>query len=275
MARRKQVVRGLNFASGASGIRGETGSNLGLHYPLYKQVEHFRGAVEIMKSIFKGNTTKLATHLSKCIYYSGMGSNDYLNNYFMPFFYPTSYFYNPEVFAELLLQDYSQQLRELYDLGARKVAVFSVGRIGCIPYELARYNNRNYDGNGDRCNEEINEAISIFNAGLVRMVTEFNAALHGAKFVYVNTYDSLKDLTTNAVSYGFSVINRGCCGVGRNNGQITCLPLQNPCGDRSKYLFWDAFHPTEAGNLIYAMKAYNSTSTADVYPMNLRQLAAA
>lgn len=87
-------------------------------------------------------------------------------------------------------------------MGARKVAVFSVGRIGCIPYELARYNNRNYDGNGDRCNEEINEAISIFNAGLVRMVTEFNAALHGAKFVYVNTYDSLKDLTTNAVSYG-------------------------------------------------------------------------
>lgn len=85
-------------------------------------------------------------------------------------------------------------------MGARKVAVFSVGRIGCIPYELARY--RNYGGNGDRCNEEINEAISIFNAGLVRMVTEFNTALRGAKFVYVNTYDSLKDLTTNAISYG-------------------------------------------------------------------------
>nr|CAD1824577.1 unnamed protein product [Ananas comosus var. bracteatus] len=261
MARRKQVVRGLNFASGASGIRRETGT--------------FSRRGGDNEEHIQGNTTKLATHLSKCIYYSGMGSNDYLNNYFMPFFYPTSYFYNPEVFAELLLQDYSQQLRELYDLGARKVAVFSVGRIGCIPYELARYNNRNYDSNGDRCNEEINEAISIFNAGLVRMVTEFNAALHGAKFVYVNTYDSLKDLTTNAISYGFSVINRGCCGVGRNNGQITCLPLQNPCGDRSKYLFWDAFHPTEAGNLIYAMKAYNSTSTADVYPMNLRQLAAA
>jgi phospholipase/lecithinase/hemolysin len=71
------------------------------------------------------------------------------------------------------------------------------------------------------------------------------------------------------------VIDKGCCGVGRNNGQITCLPYQTPCPDRTKYLFWDAFHPTEAANVIYARKAYSSTSTSDVYPMNIKQLAMA
>lgn len=71
------------------------------------------------------------------------------------------------------------------------------------------------------------------------------------------------------------MIDKGCCGVGRNNGQITCLPLQTPCADRTSYLFWDAFHPTEVANVIYAKKAYNSSSPSDVYPMNLRQLAMA
>ena len=74
---------------------------------------------------------------------------------------------------------------------------------------------------------------------------------------------------------GFEVVDKGCCGVGRNNGQVTCLPLQQVCDDRSKYIFWDAFHPTEAANIILARKSYNSKSHSDVYPMNIQQLARA
>lgn len=36
---------------------------------------------------------------------------------------------------------------------------------------------------------------------------------------------------------GLKVTNAGCCGVGRNNGQVTCLPFQTPCGNRHEYLF--------------------------------------
>ncbi|KAJ8531022.1 hypothetical protein K7X08_025753 [Anisodus acutangulus] len=57
---------------------------------------------------------------------------------------------------------------------------------------------------------------------------------------------------TNGRTYvdilGFEVVDKRCCGVGRNIGQITCIPLQQPCEDRSKYIFWDAFHPTEVAN---------------------------
>ena len=73
--------------------------------------------------------------------------------------------------------------------------------IGCIPYELARLSD---DGNtrGRRCNDRINKVISIYNSGLYRMVRRFNSELPGAKFVYVNTYGSSKDLVNHAASYG-------------------------------------------------------------------------
>jgi phospholipase/lecithinase/hemolysin len=50
--------------------------------------------------------------------------------------------------------------------------------------------------------------------------------------------------------------------------------MQTPCDDRSKYIFWDACHPTEAANRIIAAKVFNSSSTAHAYPINVSRLAA-
>ncbi|KAL0909939.1 hypothetical protein M5K25_020851 [Dendrobium thyrsiflorum] len=271
---RNDVLRGVNFASGAAGIRDETGNNLGEHYSFTEQVEHFREVVQVIRRLFQRNDTKLSDHLSKCIFFIGMGSNDYLNNYFMPNYYTTSSDYSPQTYSAVLLEDYSRLLNQLYELGARKVAAIGLGEIGCIPYELARISVSN-NKTGSRCNEKINKAITIFNIGLLQMVKRFNRDMEDAMVIYVNTYESSKDLVKNAMAYGFNVVEKGCCGVGRNNGQITCLPFQTPCANHSSHLFWDAFHPTEAANQIYATKAYNSTSSLDVYPMNIKQLALA
>lgn len=72
---------------------------------------------------------------------------------------------------------------------------------------------------------------------------------------------------------GFTVTNRGCCGVGRNNGQITCLPFQTPCRDRKTHVFFDAFHPTESVNMILGRRTYKAQSSSDAYPYDLQQLA--
>ncbi|KAJ7982742.1 GDSL esterase/lipase [Quillaja saponaria] len=263
------ILRGANFASGAAGIREETGSNLGAHTSMNEQVANFGNVVLQMRSFFRGDVVSLNSYLSKCIFYSGMGSNDYLNNYFMPDFYSTSSDYTAQAFAAVLLQDYARQLTQLYALGARKVIVTAVGQIGCIPYQLARYS-----GNNSRCNEKINNAIIVFNTGLRQLVDHFNCGqLPGAKFVYLDSYKSSHDSYQNAASLGFEVIDKGCCGVGRNNGQITCLPLQQPCEDRRKYLFWDAFHPTEMANILLAKATYNGDSQSSyTYPMNIQQL---
>lgn len=91
--------------------------------------------------------------------------------------------------------------QQLYDLGARKVVVVGVGQIGCIPYELARLQQDDSQVGG-RCNDRINNAISMYNSGLVRMVRRFNRELPGAKFVYINTFQSGRDLVDNAATYG-------------------------------------------------------------------------
>lgn len=71
-----------------------------------------------------------------------------------------------------------------------------------------------------------------------------------------------------ALCTGFNVVDRACCGIGRNQGQITCLPFAMPCFDRNQYVFWDAFHPTEAVNAILARRAVYGSS-ADCYPINM------
>lgn len=82
----------------------------GEHMSMDQQLANFQRTVGQMRRIFGGNTTRLNYHLSKCIFYVGMGSNDYLNNYFMPNFYTSSSLYTPEAYAAALLDDYRRQL---------------------------------------------------------------------------------------------------------------------------------------------------------------------
>ncbi|KAH7834015.1 hypothetical protein Vadar_011938 [Vaccinium darrowii] len=266
------ILTGANYASGAAGIRDESGTRLGANMPMSVQLANFARTVqEIHWRYFRRDYTRLMGYLSKCIIFSGLGSNDYLNNYFMPNTYSSSSVYTPRGYAASLLQDYSAQLTELYKLGARKIIVTAVPQIGCIPYELARYN-----GNGSNtCNEEYNNAIDFFNTGLRKLVDRFNSGheLPGSKFVFLDLFQATKDLILYAASYGFEVVDKGCCGVGKNNGLITCLPLQLPCNDRTKYLFWDSFHPTEVANFVIANKSFFSESPSYAYPINIHQLA--
>lgn len=58
-----------------------------------------------------GDEARAADYLRKCIYSVGLGSNDYLNNYFMPQYYSTSRQFTPEEYADNLIGQYSQGLR--------------------------------------------------------------------------------------------------------------------------------------------------------------------
>ena len=138
---------------------------------------------------------------------------------------------------------------------------------GCAPNELARYS-----PDGTTCVERIDSAIRIFNRGLVGLVDDMNT-LPGAHFTYINAYNIFADVLANAGAYGFTVSNAGCCGVGRNNGQVTCLPYQAPCANRDQHIFWDAFHPAEAANIIVGRRSYRAESRNDAYPMDIATLA--
>jgi hypothetical protein len=78
------------------------------------QLQNYQAAVRQLVSILGGEDAA-ANRLSQCIFTVGMGSNDYLNNYFMPAFYPTSRQYTPEQYADVLINQYAQQLRVRID----------------------------------------------------------------------------------------------------------------------------------------------------------------
>ncbi|WVY94866.1 hypothetical protein V8G54_033954 [Vigna mungo] len=266
-ARGRDILRGVNYASAAAGIREETGQQLGGRISFRGQVQNYQRTVSQIVNLL-GDENTAANYLSKCIYSIGLGSNDYLNNYFMPLVYSSSRQFTPQQYANVLIQAYAQQLTILYNNGARKLALFGVGQIGCSPNALAQNS-----PDGRTCVARINSANQLFNNELRSLVDRFNNQFPDARAIYVNVYGIFQDILNNPSSFGFRVTNAGCCGVGRNNGQITCLPFQPPCRNRKAYLFWDAFHPTESANAIIARRAYNAQSASDAYPVDINRLA--
>ncbi|KAJ6359064.1 hypothetical protein OIU76_000721 [Salix suchowensis] len=240
-----EILKGVNYASGSAGIRQETGKQLGVNLDLSKQLENHQTIVSRIVDMV--GIEPAASHLNKCFYWSVIGSNDYLNNYFIPQYYNTSSQYTPDKYADALIKQYSQQIMTLYNSGARKVALNGIGPIGCAPYSTA-----NYDTKGSLCVDSMNDAVNYFNSQLKSLVNQLNNDLADAKFIYLNAVGFGSEYTA---SPGFSFKLNGCC---KANEHGQCVPNQTPCIFRSLSLFWDLFHPTEVSNKLSALLSYRS-----------------
>ncbi|KAB1221483.1 hypothetical protein CJ030_MR2G028836 [Morella rubra] len=257
-----EILKGVNYASGSAGIRNETGIHLGIRFSLDRQLHHHRVTVSRIAKILEFNHGA-TEHLSKCIYSVGMGSNDYINNYFMPNFYPTSRIYTQEEYATVLIQQYSAQIKTLYSYGARKIALFGLGLIGCTPHAISVHGT-----NGSACVDEMNNAVALFNGELKSLVDKLNADLPDANLIYVNTFGM--GMPLESIPPPFTVLNVGCCKL-REDGQ--CMISQPPCRNRFTYAFYDSFHPTEAANKITAHRSYSAFLPSDTYPIDISHLA--
>ncbi|KAL2236278.1 GDSL esterase/lipase At5g08460-like [Sesamum indicum] len=261
----RNILKGVNYASAAGGILEETGQNLGERFSLSGQVENFESTLNQLRRQMEDE--ELSNYLAKALAIMALGSNDYINNYLSPNFYTSSYFYTPKDYADLLINRYTRQILALHSLGFRKFLLAGIGPLGCIPNQLAT----GLPPPG-KCVAYTNDVVGMFNNRLVSLVDQLNSNYNGSIFAYGNTFGAVMDIINNAKTYGFSVTDRGCCGIGRNRGQITCLPFSMPCSNRNQYVFWDAFHPTQAVNQILARRAYSGTPS-DCYPVNVQQMA--
>ncbi|OWM74967.1 hypothetical protein CDL15_Pgr021318 [Punica granatum] len=79
---------------------------------------------------------------------------------------------------------------------------------------------------------------------LVTAASNFIKELPNVTLAYADVYNTLLDLIQNTAKSGFQVTYPGCCPVGLAGG-ILCHPSLFGCADVSKYVFWDAAHPTE------------------------------
>ncbi|WOG85038.1 hypothetical protein DCAR_0104224 [Daucus carota subsp. sativus] len=228
-------------------------------------MESFKSKIKEMEPLLGGpkNTTD---YLGKCLFQFGFGSNDYLNNYFIPNLYPTSKLLTPEQYADDLISKYSVQLKTAYDLGARKFALTGVSQVGCSPNSMAQ---NSQDGT---CVKKFNDANAIYNDRLKKLVDTLNKDHPDAKFTYTNAFGLFQEIKDNAATFGFKDTTDGCCGVGKNHGLFTCLPGIASCPNRNEFLFWDAYHPTEATNIIGSKRSYMKEKPDDVYPHDIHTL---
>ncbi|KAF6169122.1 hypothetical protein GIB67_038619 [Kingdonia uniflora] len=154
----------------------------------------------------------------------------------------------------------------LYSIGSRKFVVFKMGPLGCLP---AIVNSANRKPNTP-CIEAVNQLVIIFNDKILETIIKLRGDLENSTFVQGNIY--LSSYTTNLepCTFGFTAGRSICCVVG-GNGTTTCLQNQTPCADRTKYIYWDTFHPTEEVNRQTAIGCFSGRSPC--VPLNINELA--
>ncbi|XP_019174796.1 PREDICTED: GDSL esterase/lipase At4g16230-like [Ipomoea nil] len=260
------ILQGVNFASGAAGILNETGNLFGGRINLDAQLDNFANTREdVIRSIGWRAARRV---LENAMFSVTIGSNDFINNYFTPVVSTLERdLVPPQVFVTAMISKFRTQLTRVYMMGGRKVVVANVGPIGCIPYQ------RDINpGAGDDCVSLPNHLAQLFNTQLRSLVTELNSNLDGSIFVYADVYRIVDDIITNYTAYGFENANSACCYVaGKYGGLLPCGPSSKVCPDRSKYVFWDPYHPTDAANTIIANRLIDGDSH-HIWPLNIRQL---
>nr|XP_016482114.1 PREDICTED: GDSL esterase/lipase EXL1-like isoform X3 [Nicotiana tabacum] len=130
---------------------------------------------------------------------------------------------------------------DLYTLGTRKIWVFGIPPIGCLPSQRQKSG-----GLARVCVEEYNQAAQLANTKLAAKIDSLSEILPQSELVFINIYDPLLDLIDNPDKYGFEEVKRCCCRPGKNKF-LLCNNHTKTCEDDTKYLFWDGYHLTEKG----------------------------
>lgn len=243
-------LAGVNFASGGSGILNST--NALLVKSLEEQFGYYTRVHESTVQLLGPDGAQ--NHLSKSIFTIVVGSNDMFVHF--------SQLSNPNTtqqYVDSMISNFKGLLVRLYKLGARKLMITGITAIGCIPGLRIKNNNE--------CQEDINKWSAIYNEGLKSMLTQLE--LKDMHYSYFDTYILFQEFILHPATYGFSNVREACCGSGR----LPCWMFSTYCENRSEYLFWDQYHPTEKAVGIFVDYIFNGSQNYAT-PINLEQLLA-
>ncbi|XP_021833607.1 GDSL esterase/lipase At5g37690-like [Prunus avium] len=108
------------------GILNDTGLYFIQRLSFDDQIQNFNKTKEAIKAKIGGEAA--AKLCSEAVYFIGIGSNDYVNNYLQPFLADGQQ-YTYDEFVELLITTLEGQFTRLYQLGARKMVFHGRGEL--------------------------------------------------------------------------------------------------------------------------------------------------
>ncbi|KAA3456138.1 GDSL esterase/lipase 7-like [Gossypium australe] len=247
----KTIRTGVNYASGASRLLPQNGHFLHKYViNFFQQVDLFENStMEDLKSTFD-SPEGFIQYLSKSLFFIHHAGNDLG----LTFEAEMEKKYSIDKYAELLIEEFSKQLKRLYTLGARKFFVSNVSPLGCSPFNI---NTKNHSG---PCVEEINNRVSVYNNLLPGLWAKLQSTLPGSNFVLGDIYKVFQDVFEMPRSYGFKDVNTSCC-VDNNGTRIqVCAPNIAPCKDRKNRVFFDPFHLSETMHFLWARRFLKDSS---------------
>ncbi|XP_058087841.1 GDSL esterase/lipase 6 [Magnolia sinica] len=253
-SRKDYPANGMNFASAGSGVMKETNADSGVT-PIQTQLQQFEALV---------NQNKIDKKIiERSFFFFESGSND-IFQYFIPFYTPKL---DADAFVSTMITEVEHMIRCIYELGARRIAVFGLGPVGCVPARTL------LGAPMDVCHEAMNQMVMKFNLGLESLIKDVPTKLPGAVGVYGATFDIIQRFRASPKDYGFSNTTNACCGEGTLGGMVQCGTGEyKVCGNPNEFLFWDYFHPTEHAYKLIT-KAFWGGKQQRIRPLNLRTLA--
>ncbi|KAF6173219.1 hypothetical protein GIB67_026914 [Kingdonia uniflora] len=200
----EDFASGVTFASAGSGYDNVTSQVLSV-IPLWKQLDYFKEYQEkLTRFLGKPQATALS---NEALYILSLGTNDFIVNYYV---IPTrSSQFTAEEYQYFLLGIAETFIFDIYQLGARKIAITGLSPIGCFPLERSSSLLV-----GHACREDYNKVARDYNVKLQTLIASLNEKLSYIKLVFLNVYDTIQESIEKPYISGFENVAVGCCGTG-------------------------------------------------------------
>ncbi|GMY06775.1 esterase-like isoform X1 [Fagus crenata] len=243
-------THGANFATAASTIRlpiniiprgGFSPFYLNIQYSQFGQFKN-RSQIIRQKGAVFANLMPKGDYFSKALYTFDIGQNDHSEGFF-------NNMTIEEVNASVpdIVNKFSTNVKNIYNLGARSFWIHNTEPIGCLPYILANFQSAQRDSYG--CAKPYNDEA----------IVQLRKDLPLAAITHVDVYSVKYSLFSKPKEYGFELPLIACCGYGGiyNYGSGICGQtitingsqiFVGSCERPSIRVNWDGVHYTEAAN---------------------------
>ncbi|KAL3639039.1 hypothetical protein CASFOL_016946 [Castilleja foliolosa] len=219
----EDLLTGVNFASGGAGYDPLTSDiafsliarkqnsvfdNFGLSVlSLSEQLDMFKDYIRKLENIV--GYEKTSTIISQSLIILVTGSNDITNTYFGSPLRKAQYDFSS--YADFIVGYASSFVQDLYKLGARRIGVFGLPPLGCLPSQ------RTLKGGAEReCVDLYNQAATMFNNKLSAEMGSINTRYPLARIVYIDIYELPLDVIHNPQNYDSGFRIRDAVGRGQS-----------------------------------------------------------
>ncbi|KAK4591482.1 hypothetical protein RGQ29_021615 [Quercus rubra] len=254
---------GANFASAGGGVLVQTHPGT-INLPA--QLSYFKAVVKSLRQ--KLGDVEAKKVLMRAVYLFSIGGNDYFSFYSENPNASQSY---RRQYVGMVIGNLTNVLKEIYDLGGRKIAFQNAGPLGCLPAMKARSPQL-----GSGCAEEPSALARLHNSALASVLKKLESKLPGFKYSIFDYYNALGDRVNNPSKYGFKNGKAACCGSGAYRG-MNCGGGRNGtepydlCSNPSEYVWFDGGHTTETANGQLAELIWSGAPNV-TGPYNVQQL---